>query len=54
MNAVTLRKQYYRAYRDWIPILRNQYIRGDLETKRAIKDNVFKNWNLSDELKEKV
>lgn len=54
MDAITLRKRYYRAYRDWIPILRKQYHEGDLQTKRAIKDNVFKNWNISEKFKDKI
>lgn len=50
----SLNKIYYRSYREWIPILTKQYHEGDIAVKRAIKDNVFKNWNLSVKLKDKI
>lgn len=54
MSISALEKSYYRYYKEWIPILRKQYHEGDLQTKRAIKDNVFKNWNISEKFKDKI
>lgn len=44
----------YESFKYWVPILRKQFKNGNQKAKRAIKNNVYSNWNLTDKEKDKV
>lgn len=48
-------RKYYRDFiQTWLPTLKKQYKKGDYNEKKAIRQNIFKNINLTDKQKEKI
>ena len=50
--------QYYEHFKTFIPSYKKQYfkakLQGDIDDIIAIKDNIWRNWNLTVEQKEKL
>lgn len=53
-----LNRKYYEYFKTFIPSYKKQYfkakLQGDIDEIIAIKDNIWRNWNLTVEQKRKI
>lgn len=53
-----MNKEYYKHFKEFIPNYRKQYfiakMQNDIKAMVEIKDNIWKNWNLTETQKKEV